>query len=340
MAQLAFVVSRDGSSSLQKIPVPLLTDADALVRVLIAGICKTDLEVLKGYAGFDGILGHEFVGIVERSSKNRQDLVGKRVVGEINIVCGSCASCKRGGSLARNHCLERQVLGIRNRDGTYSENLVIPAENLHVVPDNVTTENAAFAEPLAAAFRVVEQNIIKPRERVAVVGDGKLGLLLAEVLGRHLKNIESPSLVLIGRHLRKMALISAAASVETMHSSDAIKKKISLFDIVVDATGTVAGLKYAAEICRPEGKIILKSTCAEKAPFNNAQFVVNELCIIGSRCGPFEPALQLLADGLDLTPMIDREFHLEQVQDALVAAREPGALKVLLRCGIERERGF
>ena len=164
---------------------PIPGPDECYVKVLIAGVCNTDLEIMKGYMGFEGVVGHEFVGLCESAPHSHQHLVGKRVVGEINLACTTCGVCERGGPRARNHCPKRTVLGILNKNGTYQERLTLPARNLHVVPDSVTTENAAFAEPLAAAFRVVEQNLVPAKTKIAIVGDGKLGLLIGEVLGRH-----------------------------------------------------------------------------------------------------------------------------------------------------------
>ena len=187
----AFVV--DGASgTVMDVPEPRPGEGEALVRVLMAAICATDLEIMKGYMGFKGIVGHEFVGVVETAPPSHAHLVGKRVVGDINLCCWdamNCGTCAIGGARARNHCPKRTVLGILNKDGTYCERLTLPVVNLHAVPDNVSTENAAFAEPLAAAFRIAEQQIIAPKDRVAIVGDGKLGLLITEVLGRHVAKL-------------------------------------------------------------------------------------------------------------------------------------------------------
>jgi len=284
--------------------------------------------------GFAGIVGHEFVGIVEEAPAGHESLVGKRVVGDINLVCGdmtSCMTCMCGGARARNHCPTRTVLGILNKDGTYCERITLPVNNLHVVPDNVSSENAAFAEPLAAAFRIVEQQVVGPTDRVAVVGDGKLGILIAEVLGRHAINLGAPPVTLYGRHHDKMALVSQAARVVRKLSEGALPDAAASFDVVVDATGSPAGLDLGRALCRPLGSLVLKSTCAAGTDFNTAPFVVDELKIIGSRCGPFPPALALMASGLDLTPLITATYTLDQAAEAVEKAKTKGTIKVQMR---------
>lgn len=309
------------------------------MRVLIAAVCNTDLEIMKGYMGFAGVVGHEFVGIVESAPEDAAHLVGKRVVGDINLVCGDtkgCFTCMCGGARARNHCPVRTVLGILNKDGTYCEKLTLPVANLHVVPDNVSTENAAFAEPLAAAFRIVEQELIGANDKVAIVGDGKLGILIAEVVGRHVANAGGATKpILFGRHASKMSLVSAAASIETGMAEQALPARAGSFDVVIDATGSPAGLDLARALCRPLGTLILKSTCAAGTDFNTAPFVVDELKIIGSRCGPFPPALELLASGLDLTPLISATYSLSEASEAVAKAATKGTMKVQLRVSAE-----
>mmetsp|Transcript_21704 Transcript_21704/g.67977 ORF Transcript_21704/g.67977 Transcript_21704/m.67977 type:complete len:348 (-) Transcript_21704:6-1049(-) len=319
----AFVV--EGSrASVEERAVPRPGPGEALVRVLIAGICNTDLEIMKGYMGFAGIVGHEFVGVCEEAPAGYEALAKKRVVGEINLACRDCETCAGGGARGRNHCPRRSVLGILGKDGSYAEWLTLPAANLHVVPDGVSTENAAFAEPLAAAFRVVEQGIVGESDRVAVVGDGKLGLLIAEVLGRR-----APATALFGRHPDKMALVSAP--VEKALAADALPTRAATFDVVVDATGSPSGLDLSRQLCRPLGTLVLKSTCAAGADFNTAPFVIDELRILGSRCGPFKPALDLLAAGLDLTPLISATFTLDRAAEAVARASQKGTMKVHIR---------
>ena len=298
--------------------------------------------------GFAGIVGHEFVGIVETAPPGHESLLGKRVVGDINLICrdtGACYTCACGlapGAAAvlferaRNHCPKRTVLGILNKDGVYCERLTLPVANLHLVPDNVSTENAAFAEPLAAAFRITEQGLIQPTDRVAVVGDGKLGILIAEVVGRHIaKTPGGTKPVLFGRHQDKMDLVTADAQIETSMANSALPERAGQFDTVVDATGSPAGLDLARALCRPLGTLVLKSTCAAGTDFNTAMYVVDELKIVGSRCGPFPPALALMASGLDLTPLITATYPLEKAVEAVEKARTKGTMKVQIRVSEE-----
>lgn len=329
--QLGYVV-KGTTASLQQVPIPTPLPGEALVKVLIAAVCNTDLEILKGYMGFSGVLGHEFVGVCERVPPGQEALLGKRVVGDINLPCGQqsgCGACSFGGIRARNHCGNRTVLGILNKDGTYAQYLSIPTSNLHLVPDTVSSENAAFVEPLAAACRILEQGVVSKGDRVAVIGDGKLGLLIAEVLGRHVS--ASGNLVIFGRHQRKMALVSTEANVRAELSADALPAFAKGFEVVVDATGSPAGLDLAQQLCVPMGKLVLKSTCAAGADFNTAPFVIDELQVIGSRCGPFGPALKLLEEGLDLTPLIDETLPLERAAEAIEKARTKGCMKVQIR---------
>eukprot|EP00962_Isochrysis_galbana_P022021 scaffold6532_cov116-Isochrysis_galbana.AAC.11 len=332
MAAQAFVVS-GSSCSLCERPVPTPAAGEALVRVLIAGVCNTDLEILKGYMGFNGVVGHEFVGLVESAPEGHEALVGKRVVGDINLACRqpSCHTCARGGDRARNHCPNRMVLGILGKDGTYASYLTLPVPLLHVVPDSVSTENAAFAEPLAAACRIVEQQLVAPGESVAVVGDGKLGLLIAEVLARYASANGCPPPVLVGRHPDRLRLLPSAAGLRFLSAADASPTHDKHFDVVVDATGSPAGLALCTALTLPMGTLVLKSTCAAGADFNTAPFVIHELKIAGSRCGPFPEALRMLEGGLDLTPLVDATLPLSQAQEAVDRAGSNGTLKVQIR---------
>eukprot|EP00929_Paragymnodinium_shiwhaense_P044559 TRINITY_DN22841_c0_g1_i1.p1 TRINITY_DN22841_c0_g1~~TRINITY_DN22841_c0_g1_i1.p1 ORF type:complete len:338 (-),score=51.22 TRINITY_DN22841_c0_g1_i1:155-1168(-) len=327
-----FVVSGD-TASIQEKPKPTPGPEECLVRVLIAGVCNTDLEIMKGYMGFAGVVGHEFVGVCETAPAGHEALVGKRVVGEINLACraSSCGTCARKDDRSRNHCPTRTVLGILFKDGTYAQYLTLPVHNLLVVPDNVTTENAAFAEPLAAACRITEQGLIAAGDKTAIVGDGKLGLLIAEVLGRHAAATGCPPPVLFGRHEAKMKLLSAASKVNAALADTALPEKAGFFDVVVDATGSPAGLDLSRQLCRPMGTLVLKSTCAAGTEFNTAPFVIDELKVIGSRCGPFQPALDMLASGLDLTPLIAKTFPLSEAAEAVKLAGTKGTMKVQLR---------
>mmetsp|Transcript_12593 Transcript_12593/g.18879 ORF Transcript_12593/g.18879 Transcript_12593/m.18879 type:complete len:340 (-) Transcript_12593:337-1356(-) len=318
-------------------PLPVPKADECLVRVLISGICNTDLELVKGYMGFRGVLGHEFVGCVESAPAANQDLIGKRVVGEINLACTCCTVCSAGGDRARNHCPKRTVLGILAKDGCHAEYVTLPVRNLHIVPDEISTRNAAFAEPLAAAFRILEQGLVRPAiDSVAIIGDGKLGLLIAYVLANSCAQEQGSIVTLIGRHREKMNLIPHP-NLNCVLAQDMSIDDTTKFDVVVDATGNAAGLDLARSLCRPLGTLVLKSTCAVGSEFNTAPFVIDELKLVGSRCGPFEPALQLLANGilqdqnpLDLSPLISEVFSIQDATIALQKAGEKGILKVQL----------
>ncbi len=312
----------DGSSARLRsgLPEPVPPEGEALVRVRLAGICNTDLEILKGYVPFRGVLGHEFVGTVE-SAPGCDDFVGERVVGEINATCGECAACLRGEG---RHCAGRTVLGIAGRDGCLAELCTLPVRNLHRVPPSVPDEAAVFVEPLAAAFRIPEQVAFRGDERALVMGDGKLGLLIAMVL-------KGPAgeVLLSGRHEEKLAA-AAKAGVRTVMEKDLDETG---FDIVIEATGSASGAREALARVRPLGTVVLKSTVAgdTAAPLSGA--VVNEVTIIGSRCGPFAPALRALEAGeVDPAPLISARYPLEGAEAAMARAAEPDALKVLVDC--------
>lgn len=292
---------------------------EALVRVIKSGICNTDLEIVRGYAGFEGTVGHEFVGIVEECED--KSLKGSRVVGEINAGCGNCLLCNAGDT---RHCPTRTVLGIVGRDGCHAEFLSLPARNLLKVPDNVSNEEAVFAEPLAAAVGITEQVEVEAGTRVAVIGDGKLGLLIAMSLGLYSDNV-----VLIGRHREKMALV-ADLGIETQLSQDASKLE-KHFDVVVEASGSESGFALALDLVRPRGKLVLKSTFAGKPVWEAWRVVVDEITIVGSRCGRFGPALDLLRQKkIDVTRLISDEFSLSNGVAAMDAAAAKGSRKILL----------
>ena len=293
---------------------------EALVRVLLSGICNTDLEIARGYAGFKGTIGHEFVGVVEEST-NRA-LVGRRVVGEINAGCGKCDLCRAGDS---RHCASRTVLGIHGRDGAHAEFLQLPAENLFPVPDNVPDEHAVFTEPLAAACGVLERVSISKSDRVAVIGDGKLGLLCAQVLA-----LTGASLLLIGKHSSKLR-IAERRGIETATPKQAAKRS-KQFDVVVEASGATGGFALALDLLRPKGQLVLKSTFHGKTEMDAARVVVDEISIVGSRCGRFAPALDLLRkDAVDVDSLISEEYALSKGVHAMQRAGVRGVLKVLLR---------
>jgi len=293
---------------------------EALVRVLLSGICNTDLEIARGYAGFNGTIGHEFVGVVEDSSD--RGLVGRRVVGEINAGCGNCDLCRAGDS---RHCANRTVLGIHGRDGAHAEFLQLPAVNLLRVPDNIADEHAVFTEPLAAACGVLERVNIDKSDRVAVIGDGKLGLLCAQVI-----SLTGASVLLIGKHAEKLR-IAERRGIETTTPKLATKRKRQ-FDVVVEASGSATGFGLALELLRPRGQLVLKSTFHGKTELDAAPIVVDEISIIGSRCGRFQPALELLKKkAIDVDSLISEEYPLSKGVHAMRRAGTRGVLKVLLR---------
>ena len=297
---------------------------EALVRVRLAGVCNTDLEIVRGYAGFEGTLGHEFVGTVEEAPAGHEGLVGRRVVGEINAGCGRCALCRAGDA---RHCAARTVLGIHGRDGAFAEYLSLPAVNLLGVPEEVSDECAVFTEPLAAACAVTERVAIDAGARVAVVGDGKLGLLCAQAL----KVLTGAEVTLVGRHDSKLR-IAARRGVETTKAEDLKPSARRAFDVVVEASGSAAGFATALELVRPRGTLVLKSTFHGTTEFNAAPVVVDELSIVGSRCGRFAPALELLRlKSVDVESLITEEYALADGPRALARAAAPGVLKVLLR---------
>lgn len=292
---------------------------EALVRVNLAGICGTDLEIIQGYMSYDGILGHEFVGTVEKSEN--PDLVGKRVVGEINAGCGECDSCSRG---MERHCPNRTVLGILKRDGAFAEFLSLPEKNLHVIPDSITDEQAVFVEPLAAAFEIKEQVSLQPPWSVAVVGDGRLAQLIIQVL-----KLTCPNITCFGKHKSKLqSLINVGVKIKIgIEKSDE-----QSFDLVVEATGSNSGFEDAMKLIKPRGIVILKSTIASKENLDLTPTVVNEITLIGSRCGLFKPAIDALATGMvSVDSMIDSTFPLEKFSEAIQYAKKPATLKVFLK---------
>ncbi len=310
-----------GRLSLDDIPPPAAL-GEALVRVTRSGICNTDIEIVRGYAGFSGTVGHEFVGVVEDSA-GRPDLVGKRVVGEINAGCGACEKCAAGDP---RHCPNRTVLGIVGRDGAHAEYLSLPNENLVLVPDMVSDEQAVFAEPLAAAWGIGEMVDLHADTRLAVIGDGKLGLLCAMSL-----RLKCDHVLNIGKHRSKLD-IAASAGVETIPVNDLNDAHSKGFDVVVEASGSESGFETALDLVRPRGTIVLKSTFQGTPTWNSSRVVVEEITVVGSRCGRFAPAVELLASGrIDVTRLIDSEMPLGEGVNAMNEASRKGALKILLR---------
>jgi len=305
-----------------EVPAPA-AGGEAVVRVTLSGVCNTDLEIARGYAGFEGTIGHEFVGVVE-SAPGAPHLVGRRVVGEINAGCGACELCAAGDP---RHCPRRTVLGIVGRDGAHAEFLTLPAVNLLALPNSIPDERAVFCEPLAAACGITERVSVREGERVAVVGDGKLGLLCAQAL----RVLTGAEVTLVGRHESKME-IARRRGVETLKASGLPGAAARAFDVAVEASGSPEGFRTALSLLRPRGTLVLKSTFHGKTELEAAPVVVDEMSIVGSRCGRFAPALELLAaNAVDVEGLIHEEFPLAEGVRAVQRAAEPGVLKVLIR---------
>ena len=301
------------------LPIPEPPTGEALVRVLRAGICNTDLELLRGYYPYRGILGHEFVGVVEQGPEN---LVKRRVVGEINAACGHCRFCL---SEQPTHCENRTVLGIVNRSGAFAEYLTLPVANLHPVPDSVSTDAATFTEPVAAALEIQQQVSLRKEDKVLVVGDGKLGQLVAQTIA-----LTGCELLAIGRHREKLVNLEECG-IKTGFA-DAVKDRY--FDISIECTGNPEGFAIARRALRPRGTLVLKSTYAGALTFDASALVVDEITLIGSRCGPFLPALELLAQNkVNVNHLIHSRYPLEEGLIAFEKAQSPGVLKVLLEIG-------
>lgn len=289
----------------------------ALLKVHLAGICSTELQIFKGYMDFRGVPGHEFVGTV---SAGPDPWLGKRVVGEINFGCGGCEMCRRD---LRRHCPYRSVMGILNADGAFAEYVSVPVANLHSVPEKISDEEAVFTEPLAAAFEILEQIQVNPGDEICVLGDGKLGFLCAQVL-----KLTGANITVVGKHAEKLSLIKRCA-IRTMRLDD---WKPKFFDLVVEATGSDSGLQLAIRAVRPRGTLVLKSTIAKEHQVSLAPLVINEITVVGSRCGPFAEALEALAGKrVSVTPMIEKIYPLAEGLEAVAHAGRPGARKILLR---------
>jgi len=310
-------------------PEPNLSPGEALIKLQKAGICNTDLEITRGYMAYQGVLGHEFVGmVVEVFDQKDKAWIGRRVVGDINAACGTCATC-----LAQRptHCPNRTTLGIANRDGAFADYLRLPVVNLYQVPAAVPDEQAVFAEPLAAACQILQQYHLRPTERVAVIGDGKLGLLICQVL-----RLSGAEITLIGRHPAKGEIVQRqGVAYKLAPGSEELTRpaeKIGECDLVVECTGNQAGLETAKRLVRPRGTIILKSTYHGTPAVPLSLYVVDEVTLLGSRCGPFAPALRLLERGLiNVTSLISAEFPLSQGEAAFEAAFGRGNIKILLK---------
>jgi len=308
----------DGNAKVTDRDVPVPNRQEALVRMQYAGICNTDLEILEGYMSFKGIPGHEFVGVVAESPWDKS-LVGKRVVGEINISCGQCHFCRSG---LDRHCPDRQVLGISGKDGAFAEFLTLPISNLHEVPENVSDGMAVFTEPLAAAMEILEQVDIPKESTVAVLGDGKLGILVAQVM-----KIKTDYVVCFGHQKNKLAILNDMG-IETSLENPGWDAK---YNFVVDCTGVPEGLRTALRAVRPRGTVVAKSTYHGEITLDFAQPVVHEITIVGSRCGSFPPALEALSHGeVRVEALIREVIPLSRGQEALALAGNPESLKVLL----------
>ena len=312
------LVFKNKKISLNEVPVPKIKGKEALIKILKAGICNTDIEILKGYMNFEGILGHEFVGIVI-STENKK-WIGKRVVGEINIGCGKCEYCL---TKRENHCPSRKVLGILNKDGAFAEYITLPISNLHIVSDKISDEKAVFTEPLAAALRITDQIKVRKNDKVLIIGDGKIGLLISQVM--KLMNCET---YCMGKYKRKLKILESR-NIKTLLKGESTDHK---FDIVIEATGNKEGIKQALKYIKPEGKIILKSTYHSKVILDISPIVVNEINIIGSRCGSFNKALELLKKNLvEVESLIDEEYSLYEWRKAFRQALKSEKLKILFR---------
>jgi threonine dehydrogenase-like Zn-dependent dehydrogenase len=298
--------------------IPVRAKNEALIKVSYAGICATDLEIIKGYMGFSGIPGHEFSGKVVESSDRK--LVGRRVTGEINLSCGRCGLCRRG---LKSHCPNRTVLGIYGKDGAFADYLTLPVKNLHPIPDQITDVEAVFIEPLAAAFEITRQVKIRKKDKVCVLGDGRLGILTAQTLA--LTGCEP---MVIGRHREKLSILDGLG-IKTELAEGGSRR---YFDYVVDCTGSKSGLQSAITLVKPRGTVILKTTVNERASVDLNKLVIDEITVIGSRCGPFGPAIKALKGGtVRVAPLVTKIFSIEEGIKAFDLATRKGTIKVILK---------
>ena len=301
-------------------PEPVVMPETVLIEVEYAGICSTDLEIIKGYMGFEGIPGHEFVG---RVLKGPAELIGKRVTAEINCVCGKCNMCRSGLS---THCLNRQTIGIYEHNGAFAERIVVPLANIHIIPEELTIDQALFIEPLAAAFQICRQVDINERDKVAIIGDGRLGLLVAQAIS---SKVSKQNLTIVGKHQNKLDFLEKLGFRAALLGELAITPQ---WDIAIDCSGKAIGFETAIRMLRPRGRLILKSTFVPDKAVDLSPVVINELQIIGSRCGPFDDAIKaLLAGQVNTNGLITGRYNLEDGLEAFAAAASPQHIKVILK---------
>lgn len=317
MTKMKALLRKQGKLSVQDVPEPQPLEGEAFIKVHKAGICNTDLEIVRGYMDFEGILGHEFVGEVKRAPS--RSWLGKRVVGEINIACGTCDFCRQG---LKNHCPSRSVLGIHRKNGAFAEYVTLPLKNLHEIPETIDEQLAVFVEPLAAALEILEQVKIGEKDSVLILGDGKLGLLAAQVIKSHTDRVSCA-----GKHQRKLDILEKKG-VKTFCRGEAIEGR---FDIVIEATGKKEGVNQALSLVKPRGRVVLKSTFFDQVSVDVSSIVIDEIELIGSRCGPFPKAISFLAKGeIEVLEMVDGNFPLSQAEEALTLAKKPETIKVLI----------
>lgn len=304
-------------------PKPIPQEGEALIRVTLAGICNTDYEITKGYMGYVGVLGHEFVGVVEEVNSEDKSLIGKRVVAEISYGCDN-PDCEWCAQKNYRHCPDRHTIGIWRKDGCMAEYITVPTNILFELPSNVTDEQAVFVEPLAAACEITEQLHIEPMAKVVVLGDGKLGLTTALTL-----NAQNLDVLLVGKHRNKLDIAEAQGVKTQLLSNFTPEKK---YDVVVEATGSASGFETSMSLTKPRGVLVLKSTVASGKELNLAPIVIDEITVLGSRCGQFPPALRLLANNrIDFTPFITKIYPIDEALEAFEANKAKESLKILIK---------
>ncbi|MCI5824824.1 MAG: alcohol dehydrogenase catalytic domain-containing protein [Candidatus Gastranaerophilales bacterium] len=306
----------------QNFEKPTPKENEALIKVKLVGICNTDYEITKGYMGYNGILGHEFVGVVEEINGEDKSLLGKRVVGEINLGCKNCDYCAKG---LERHCPNRQTLGIFNKDGCFADYVTLPLSNLLEVSEKINNETAVFVEPLAAALEILEQLHIKPYEKVCVLGDGKLGLITALAL-----NASNVDVTLVGKHQNKLDL-AKEQNVKTVLLENLKQDDNKSFDVVVEATGRVSGFETSLSLVKPRGVLVLKSTIATGKELNLAPIVIDEITVLGSRCGQFAPALRLMEKNvIDFSKLVSAKLSFDDAILGFEKNKEKNTIKILL----------